>query len=270
MTIKEMNERKKELGYSCKQIAELSGVPLSTVRKVLGGMTKAPRFATIQALERILTPQEKRADDHYGKSCVRVPVVREPAVSYAQKKQGEYTLEDYLALPDERRVELIDGVIYDMSAPKGYHQLIAGQIHALILSYIQGKKGTCLPFISPVDVQLDCDDRTIVQPDVIILCDLKKYTPDRIVGAPDFVLEVLSRSTRSKDMILKLSKYKNAGVREYWMVDPEKKIVLTYRFGDSMEYAIYSFRDRIPVGIYDGDLVIDFSMIDDYVSPWMK
>ena len=282
MTIDEMNARKRELGYSYEQISELSGVPLSTVRKVLGGITGAPRYRTLQSLEKVLS-QPAKADSTAAEPCGRpgedvsftwsrgkASHIAEEAAAYGSKKQGEYTLDDYLALPDEQRVEPIDGVFYDMSAPTGFHQLIAGQIYAELLSFIRGKGGGCLPFISPVDVQLDCDDRTIVQPDVLILCDTDKYTPARIVGAPDFVVEILSPSTRSKDMFIKLNKYRSAGVREFWVVDPDKKVVLTYLFEKDDTYGVYSFRDRIPVGIYDGECVIDFAAIDDYVSPWMK
>ena len=265
MTVEEMNERKRELGYSYEQIAKLSGVPESTVRKVLGGITKSPRYATLQAIAKAFnkknspTYQIKPAFSHLA----------ETAPAYAPlKKQGEYTLEDYLALPDERRAELIDGVIYDMSAPTGYHQLIAGKLYAMLLSLISEKGGDCRPFVSPVDVQLDCDDRTIVQPDVLILCDKSKYTPARIVGAPDFVAEILSKSTRSKDMYVKLYKYRNAGVREYWMIDPDKKRVLVWHF-EKDDYGIYGFRDKIPVGMYDGKIIIDFSVIDDYIDGWM-
>ena len=122
MTIDEMNERKRELGYTDMRISEISGVPLSTVRKVLGGATKAPRYETIRALTKALEKPSKSPASPYS-------VVREAQPAYGSKKQGEYTLEDYLAIPDERRVELIDGVIYDMSSPLGHHQIIAGQIY---------------------------------------------------------------------------------------------------------------------------------------------
>ena len=298
MTITEMNERKRELGYTDARISELSGVPLSTVRKVLGGITKAPRFDTIKALERVLgkdpaafnnngrVPGKESSAFSYdsrvpGKessafsydSCMTSGApqgVREAQPVYSIKKQGEYTLEDYLAIPDERRVELIDGVIYDMSSPLGHHQIIAGQIYFHLVSYISGKGGPCIPFIAPIDVQLDCDDKTIVQPDVLILCDRSKYTPQRIVGAPDFVVEVLSKSTREKDMFLKLNKYRSAGVREYWMVDPDKKTVIAYNFENDDDLSVYTFRDKVPVGIYGGDCVIDFAPIDDYVSQLPK
>lgn len=284
MTITEMNERKRELGYTDARISELSGVPLSTVRKVLGGITKAPRYDTIKALEKVLGKEtaasgyNSRISDNETTafsydSCITSGApqgVREVQPAYSTKKQGEYTLEDYLAIPDERRVELIDGVIYDMSSPLGHHQIIAGQIYFHLVSYISGKGGPCIPFIAPIDVQLDCDDKTIVQPDVLILCDRSKYTPQRIVGAPDFVVEVLSKSTREKDMFLKLNKYRSAGVREYWMVDPDKKTVIAYHFENDDDLSVYTFRDKVPVGIYGGDCVIDFAPIDDYVSQLPK
>ncbi len=284
MTITEMNERKRELGYTDARISELSGVPLSTVRKVLGGITKAPRYDTIKALEKVLGKEtagsgyNSRISDNETTafsydSCMTSGApqgVREVQPAYSTKKQGEYTLEDYLAIPDERRVELIDGVIYDMSSPLGHHQIIAGQIYFHLVSYISGKGGPCIPFIAPIDVQLDCDDKTIVQPDVLILCDRSKYTPQRIVGAPDFVVEVLSKSTREKDMFLKLNKYRSAGVREYWMVDPDKKTVIAYHFENDDDLSVYTFRDKVPVGIYGGDCVIDFAPIDDYVSQLPK
>ena len=284
MTITEMNERKRELGYTDARISELSGVPLSTVRKVLGGITKAPRYDTIKALEKVLGKEtagsgyNSRISDNETTafsydSCMTSGApqgVREAQPVYSTKKQGEYTLEDYLAIPDERRVELIDGVIYDMSSPLGHHQIIAGQIYFHLVSYISGKGGPCIPFIAPIDVQLDCDDKTIVQPDVLILCDRSKYTPQRIVGAPDFVVEVLSKSTREKDMFLKLNKYRSAGVREYWMVDPDKKTVIAYHFENDDDLSFYTFRDKVPVGIYGEDCVIDFAPIDDYVSQLPK
>ena len=131
MTIQEMNERKKELGYSYERLAELSGVPVGTVQKVLGGITKTPRYDTLYALERVLSPYQSM-------------MLRESVAVYGEKRQGEYTVEDYFALPDERRVELIDGVIYDMASPNLVHQIVAGEIYAKIREYIRKNKGKCL------------------------------------------------------------------------------------------------------------------------------
>jgi Uma2 family endonuclease len=120
--------------------------------------------------------------------------------------------------------------------------------------------------ISPVGVQLDMDDKTVVEPDVVIVCNPDKVKDKVVYGAPDWVLEVVSPSSKKRDYILKLQKYQNAGVREYWIIDREKERVTVYTNLDNsekMEVEIYSFDDKIPVGIYD-DLVIDLSEIKDY------
>ncbi|MBO4394975.1 MAG: Uma2 family endonuclease [Eubacterium sp.] len=182
-------------------------------------------------------------------------------------RQGTYTIDDYLALPDDRRAELIDGVIYDMAAPTNLHQLITAEIHFQIMNYIRKKGGDCIPIISPSDVRLDGidDDRTMIQPDVYIVCDRDKVDKKRTNGAPDFVLEVLSPSTRKKDMTKKLQKYSDAGVREYWIIDPDDGRVITYDLEHDCRVAIYTFHDKVPVMIYDGDLEIDFPAMPDFI-----
>ena len=135
MTIEEMRNRKTQLGLTNEMISELSGIPLSTIQKIMSGATKAPRKVTLEAIEAVLYAEEMRRQrsvsrEASGKSGVTYDdseepstgLVRETAGSYnysstTSKKDGEYTLDDYYALPDERRVELIDGVFYDMSAP---------------------------------------------------------------------------------------------------------------------------------------------------------
>ena len=148
MTINEMKEKKKEKGYSYAKIAELSGVPLGTVQKIFSGETESPRYDTLTALEQVFNEQLE---------------VREPGGLYKVRKIGEYTIDDYRALPDEQRVELIDGYFYDMASPTFGHQSIGGEIHRQIANYIMELGGNCRPFIAPVDVQLDCDERTMVQ-----------------------------------------------------------------------------------------------------------
>lgn len=247
MTIKEMIERKIELGYSYAQIADLSGLPVGTVQKVLGGITESPRYDTLMALEKVLRKEEPF-------------MVSEPSFHYQAKKQGEYTLEDYYQIPDDQRVELIDGVIYDMAAPTSIHQIIAGHFHAQLLNYVSSKKGKCVPMISPLDVQLNCDNKTMVQPDVVVVCDRDKIIKRCVYGAPDLVVEVLSPYTKKKDMTLKMHKYADAGVKEYWLVDPEKKKIIVYDFIND-DYSIYGFDSIIPVAIWGGDCQIDFNEI---------
>ncbi len=183
MTIEEMRKKKRELGYTNQMIAER-------------------RRDTIAALEKLLAPDTGR----YGEFGTDTPLLRESVPAYGGKSfrsgidgsqalksgAGPYTLKDYLELPEDKRVELIDGVFYDMAAPTTIHQSIAGYLHKKFLDHVLEHKGPCFPFISPVDVQLDCDDKTVIQPDVLVVCDRSKYRNGRVFGAPDLVVEVLS------------------------------------------------------------------------------
>ena len=125
MTISEMKEKKKEKGYTYAQMSVLSGVPLGTIQKIFSGETESPRYDTLQALEQLFSEKS---------------TVCEKA-SYQADRNGSYTLDDYYALPDEQRVELIDGYFYDMSAPTFGHQSIGGEIHRQIANYILEHKG---------------------------------------------------------------------------------------------------------------------------------
>lgn len=259
MTVEEMKEIKKQKGYSYAQIARLTGVPLGTVQKVFCGETQSPRYDTLMALERFFEG-EKFASG-----------VMEEAPDYGRaKKQGDYTVKDYYALPDERRVELIDGVIYDMAAPTFNHQRVAGEIYRQIANYIFGNKGQCIPMMSPVDVRLDQDDKTMVQPDVLILCDKSKIKKWGIMGAPEFIVEILSPSTKRKDCIKKLEKYREAGVKEYWMIDPDKRKLIVYRFEEEMYPSVWGLEGEVPVGIYQDKLLIDMSIIGDMIIDYAE
>ena len=259
MTIAQLQYYRKKNGYSYGKLAELSGVPLGTVQKIFGGITKEPRYDTLQALEKVLLPEEKvnyLEEDHEDP----LNMVREQhfynAGNNVKKQKELYTLED------EMRVELIDGVFFEMTAPRTSHQTIAMEICMALSIFIRSKDGECVPFAAPTDVQLDCDEYTMVEPDVLVVCDRKKITGPCIVGAPDFIVEVLSKSTRKKDMSLKLSKYTNAGVREYWMVDLDKERILVYNLENEDSFlTIYGLEDQIPVHIFNDELVIDFAEI---------
>ena len=185
--------------------------------------------------------------------------------NYIWTMQGSYTVDDYLALPDEKRVELIDGVIYEMNAPRYLHQRIAGEVYRQIANFILDRGGECEVFIAPADVQLDNDNFTMVQPDVFILCDKDKSDSLRMYGAPDFVLEVISPSTKKKDFTIKLAKYMNAGVREYWIMDPYREIVMIYFFEEDDMPQICGYDEPIPVRIYGGRLKID----PKHISRWI-
>ncbi len=171
----------------------------------------------------------------------------------------EYTIDDIYALPDGQRAELIDGVIYNMSPPNRRHQRIILFLARKIADYIDSKKGECEVNIAPFTVFLNANDKTYVEPDVSIVCDKSKLNDRGCMGAPDFIVEVVSPSSKRIDYHIKLFKYRTARVREYWIVDPLKNLITTYNFeGENTE--IYTFADKIKVGIYE-DLEIDFSEI---------
>ena len=148
-----------------------------------------------------------------------------------------------------------------MAAPSVVHQLITGSVYAQFLAYIRKKKGKCLPLVSPVDVKLDADNKTMVQPDVIVICDRGRVQEKIVEGGPDFVLEVVSPSSTSRDYVRKTAKYIESGVREYWIIDPMKERVLTYDFTEDAAPVIRPLQGQIPVAIYGGDLLID---LDEY------
>lgn len=162
-----------------------------------------------------------------------------------------YTIEDIYALPDGERAELIDGKIYYMAPPSRTHQKISWKLHQTIANYIDGQNGKCEVYAAPFAVFLNEDDINYVEPDISVICDLSKLDDKGCHGAPDWIIEIISPSSRSMDYFKKLFKYRTAGVREYWIVDPVKDIVMAYRFEkDVMEQ--YSFGENVPVGIYEG------------------
>ena len=170
------------------------------------------------------------------------------------------TLEQYEALPENRRVEVFDDVVYDMSSPSQIHQTLSMELSNTIYNYIKSKKGSCQVFSAPFDVKLSDKPLTIVQPDIMVICDKNKLDGKRCNGAPDFIIEIVSPGNPADDYIRKLYYYKNAGVREYWIVDPRRKTVTVNYFESNIVSVQYPFDSIIKVNIYD-DLYINFAEI---------
>ena len=174
-----------------------------------------------------------------------------------------YTEEDYYNLPENVRAELIEGkLIYNQAAPSRIHQAILMELSGTIREYIKSKSGSCRVYPAPFAVKLMENRKTIVEPDISVICDKSKLTDRGCTGAPDWIIEIVSPSNSSHDYILKLNLYANAGVREYWIVDPYKERIFVYRLEqEHFEVETYTFHDCIPAGIY-ADLQIDFPSLD--------
>jgi Uma2 family endonuclease len=159
--------------------------------------------------------------------------------SSAREPGSVFTLENWRSWPAEERWELIGGVAYSMSpAPTVNHQIIAGKIYHELCNFLENNP--CLPLIAPVDLFLpdgapDSSD-TVVEPDIMVVCDGAKIGDDGVHGAPDLVVEVLSDSTAYKDLTVKRALYERAKVREYWIVNPGTGSIVIYVLGEDGRY----------------------------------
>lgn len=179
-------------------------------------------------------------------------------MALAQEKL--YTIKDIYALPDGERAELIDGRIYMMAPPKRIHQELVSQFTKVIGQYIDTHKGLCKVYPAPFAVFLNADDKNYVEPDISVICSQDKLDEYGCNGAPDWVVEIISPSTQHMDYDIKLFKYRAAGVREYWIVNPTTQTVNVYDFEKKEKTCQYSFDDDIPVCIYE-DLTICISKL---------
>jgi Uma2 family endonuclease len=176
-----------------------------------------------------------------------------------QRDTARHTYGDYLAWPDDVRYELIDGVAYLMSpAPTRLHQEVVGEIYRQTANALAGQP--CRPYIAPFDVRLprrdEADDRvdTVVQPDLLVVCDHGKLDERGMRGAPDWIVEVLSPASASHDQTVKLAAYERAGVPQVWLVHPTDRVVTVYRI-EGMRYgrpAIYETKGELGVETLPG------------------
>ena len=163
-----------------------------------------------------------------------------------------YTIDDIYALPEGQRAELIDGHLYMMAPPNFRHQKLVMELSAVIHRYIKNHGGDCEVLPAPFAVFLNEDDRNYVEPDISVICDKDKLNDKGCNGAPDWIIEIVSPSTSGHDYVRKLNLYLDAGVREYWIVDPRNRKVLVYHLEqDDVKADSYTFQDKIKVNIYD-------------------
>ena len=175
-----------------------------------------------------------------------------------------YTHEEYMNIEyinENPRLELIDGQIYFMAAPNRAHQEVSSNLQGTIWNFLKGKK--CQIFAAPFAVNLEQGKGhdTTVQPDLVVVCDPNKLDKKGCNGTPDMVIEILSPSTTRKDRLLKYLKYEQAGVAEYWIVDPDGRFVEVYLLQDGRYFSKrYGEEDKIPCDVLEG-LEIDLNEI---------
>ena len=177
----------------------------------------------------------------------------------ALAEQKIYTVEDIYDLPDGQRAELIDGNLYNMAPPTRQHQQIILYLARKISDYIDEKKGSCEVDLAPFAVFLNEDNRNYVEPDISVIYDKNKLTDKGCNGAPDWIIEVVSPGSQRMDCMMKLFKYRTAGVKEYWIVDPLKKLVTVYDFVQD-GFGEYRMSEVVKGNVFR-ELEIDFSEI---------
>lgn len=175
-------------------------------------------------------------------------------------REQVYTTDDIYALPDGERAELIDGQIYMMDTPSRIHQKLVGQLSRIIGNYIESNHGSCEIYPAPFAVFIKKDDKNYVEPDISVICDKSKLSDRGCEGAPDFIIEIVSPSSRRMDYYKKCALYAESGVREYWIVDPEKQRTMIYRYEDDAAPMIVPFEQDLAVGIYN-DFMINVSKL---------
>ena len=162
-----------------------------------------------------------------------------------------YTIDDIYALPDGKRAELLDGRIYDMAPPSPLHQELVAVLTTSLQNYIAKKHGNCKVYPAPFAVFIKEDDSNYVEPDISLVCDHNKISNRGCEGAPDFIIEIVSPSSRKMDYSTKNALYADAGVREYWIVDPARERTTIYRYEEDVEPVIIPFGDTIKLKVYE-------------------
>ena len=249
MSVEEMRAEIQRRGYSYMQLERFTAIPAATIRRIIIGQTKKPRMDVMLSLSAVLRPSSRDA---------------------SIKQQENYDLEDYLALSEDERMEMIDGILYELPGPDEHHQFVLGAIFHSLYGQIRDHGKVCFPFMAPLDVQLDKDDRTIVQPDIFLAGDSGRFKEGKYYGAPELVVEIISRETVQKDFQIKYMKYKQACVKEYWIVDIPRRRVITWVFKNETASGIYCFDEQVPVMAFKGAFTVDFPRIWKEMDAYFK
>ncbi|MCR4431001.1 MAG: Uma2 family endonuclease [Tepidanaerobacteraceae bacterium] len=183
------------------------------------------------------------------------------------QENKKYTYADYLTWPEDERWEIIDGVPYMQAAPSWQHQTISVELTRQFANFLQEKP--CRVFTAPFDLRLpeenESDDETtnVLQPDIVVICDNKGLKGTGFYGIPELIIEISSPSTSRKDKVLKFNKYEKAGVKEYWIVEPEGKFISVFTLQENKRYGrpeTYMEKDKVKVSVFP-DIIIDLAPV---------
>lgn len=179
------------------------------------------------------------------------------------QENKKYTYKDYMTWPDDERWEIIDGIPYMQAAPSWQHQAVLGELYRQFSNYFVNK--SCKAFSAPFDVCLEEseDSRQVVQPDIVIVCNQSKLKGTGYFGVPSLIVEIISPSTAKVDRVTKFNKYRNVGVKEYWIVEPTNKIIQVFTLLDNKKYEMEIYEEEnktIDVNSFPG-LEIDITTI---------
>lgn len=246
---------------SQEELAMKSNFPLQTIKIWESGLYPPPDEFSLKA---VCDALQISVEDFYRIGTDEYPLdaltthtqvnVSDVSVQYetGTSPAAQATIADYWNLPEWTRAELIDGKLYSLAAPGIVHQLLLIKLCTILENHIKSKNGTCVVLPAPFGVNLNADDKTMVEPDVMVVCDRNKLGKNSCKGAPDFVIEIVSPSSRRKDYITKCNIYSDAGVREYWIIDPERKCTTIYHFkGDDVAPMMIPFDQPVTVGIME-------------------
>lgn len=182
------------------------------------------------------------------------------------KQEQKYSYADYLTWNEDERWEILESVQYMQAAPSRIHQEISGELYRQFANYLQGK--SCRVYHAPFCVRLDVekndsDIKNVVEPDITIVCDSSKLDEKGCLGSPDMIVEIISPSTGKKDKVTKFNKYEISGVKEYWVLEPEQKLVSVFLLQSNGRYGrpeMYTDEDKIKVSIFP-ELEIDLKAV---------
>lgn len=260
MDINDLRKLQEKENMSYETIADLSGIPLDIVTKIFSGEIKEPKYMSLLAMEQVIV-RKKKIPFYYDEEQEQPCLIREQ-VAYNFDARSYY-VEDIRQLCAGVRVELIDGKFHTMSTPKRMHQFLSMNISARIFNYIEKNKGKCHIYTAPFGVRLFADDETWVEPDILVVCGRKEIlTEHGCDGAPDLIVEIVSPSNSFHDYVTKLMKYQQAGVREYWIVDPGIERVAVVYFEDTEKNREHKYDDVITSHVLEGFEI----RIDDFIN----